>query len=243
MLIGASNLWFPSTLSIVVMPESPEERAGDLADRIRLGLEGKLGKYAANLDMVRDLLDDKVDVTGLSDAELSGAVTTAMAPPPSAEEQEAQLRDWNPVDLLVPEWRFLQADPLGDRHEDPGSGLTLSKRERGLRLREEITRVLAVERLRKVNALTGFTRIDAFDRAGDAALRLVPLTWEPYPAWTVATEDRGEGIFLVPEAGFPARAGSLMILSHRLARRCMTRLTGQDLSASGKCETASRISG
>ena len=27
MLIGASNLWFPSTLSIIVMPESAEEKA------------------------------------------------------------------------------------------------------------------------------------------------------------------------------------------------------------------------
>ena len=196
MLIGASNLWFPSTLSIIVMPESPEEKADDLADRIRLALADKLAKYAANLDMVRDLLDGKVDVTGLSDTELSDAITTAMAPPPSAEEQEDQLKNWDPVDLLVPEWRYLQVDPLGDRHEDPGSGLTLSKRERGPQLREEITRVLAVERLRKVNALTGFTRIDAFDRAGDAARRLAPLTREPYPAWTVATEDRGEGIFL-----------------------------------------------
>ena len=56
--------------------------------------------------------------------------------------------------------------------------------------------MLAVERLRKVNALTGFTRIDAFDRVGDVPRRLVPLTREPRPGWTVATEDRGEGIFL-----------------------------------------------
>jgi hypothetical protein len=47
-----------------------------------------------------------------------------------------------------------------------------------------------------VNALTGFTRIDAPDRVGDMAARLVPLTRSPRPAWTVATEDRGEGIFL-----------------------------------------------
>ena len=33
MLIGASNLWFPATLSIIVMPESAQEKAEDLADR------------------------------------------------------------------------------------------------------------------------------------------------------------------------------------------------------------------
>ena len=56
--------------------------------------------------------------------------------------------------------------------------------------------MLAVERLRKVNALVGFTRIDAMDRVGDLPRRLAPLTRTPRPTWTVATEDRGEGIFL-----------------------------------------------
>ena len=197
MLIGASNLWFAATLSIIVMPESAEEKAEDLADRIRAVLGDKLAKYAGSLDILRDFLDaGGVDVTGLSDGDLGALVAVALAPPPTPDEQEERLRQWDPVDLLVPEWRYLLKDPLGDRHEDPDSGLTLSRRDRGPQLRDEITRVLAVERLRKVNALTGFTRIDAFDRVGDVPKRLVPLTRERRPAWTVATEDRGEGVFL-----------------------------------------------
>ena len=86
--------------------------------------------------------------------------------------------------------------PLGLRHEDEASGLTLSKRDRDPDLRPEVMRVLAVERLRKVNALVGFTRIDDMDRVGDLPQRLAPLARAPRPAWTVATEDRGEGIFL-----------------------------------------------
>jgi hypothetical protein len=197
MLIGASNLWFPATLSIIVMPESAQEKAEDFADRIRAVLGDKLAKYASSLDILRDFLDaGGVDVTSLSDGDLGGLVAVALAPPPTTDEQEEQLRQWDPVDLLVPEWRYLLKDPLGDRHEDPDSGLTLSRRDRGPQLRDEITQVLAVERLRKVNALTGFTRIDAFDRVGDVPKRLVPLTRERRPAWTVATEDRGEGVFL-----------------------------------------------
>src|SRR5699024_958642 len=46
-----------------------------------------------------------------------------------------------------------------------------------------------------VNALMGFTRIDAMDRVGDLRSRVVPLTTTK-PKWTVATEDRGEGVFL-----------------------------------------------
>jgi Domain of unknown function (DUF1998) len=197
MLVGASNLWFPATQSIIVMPESSEEQTGELANRIRVALGEKLAKYRDNLDMLRDLLDSaKVDVTTVSDDELSRAVDTASAAPESAEEQAAWVRTWDPVDLLVPEWRYLLKDPQGDHHSDPVSGLTLSTRDRDPELRPEITRVLAVERLRKVNALVGYTRIDDMDRVGDLPRRLAPLTRAPRPAWTVATEDQGEGIFL-----------------------------------------------
>jgi hypothetical protein len=195
-LVGASNLWFPATQSIIVMPESQQERTSDLANQIRVALGEKLAKYRDDLDTLRDVLDGKVDVTEVSDEQLNQAAAAAAAPPESAEDQEAWLRDWDPVDLLVPEWRYLLKDPLGLRHEDEASGLTLSKRDRDPGLRTEITRVLAVERLRKVNALIGYTRIDDMDRVGDLPQRLAPLARAPRPAWTVATEDRGEGIFL-----------------------------------------------
>ncbi|MEH0625049.1 DUF1998 domain-containing protein [Streptomyces stelliscabiei] len=196
MLVGASNLWFPATHSIIVMPESTEERKSDLADQIRIALGEKLAKYSDDLETLRDVLDGKVDVTDVSDMELAEAVAAAAAPPTSEAEQEEHIRTWDPVDLLVPEWLYLQKDVLGPGVEDPSSGLTLSKRERDPDLPTQITRVLAVERLRKVNALIGFTRIDAMDRVGDLPRRLVPLTRTIRPSWTVATEDRGEGIFL-----------------------------------------------
>jgi hypothetical protein len=196
MLIGASNLWFPSSYSIIVMPESAEEKTSDLADQIRIALGDRLARYADDLETLRDVLDGRVDVTSVPHDTLREAVTAAQAPPPTPEEHDERLREWDPVDLLVPEWRHLLKPVLGDHSEEPVSGLTLSVRKRGPGLRDEITRVLAVERLRKVNALTGFTRIDAPDRVGDMAARLVPLTRSTRPAWTVATEDRGEGIFL-----------------------------------------------
>src|SRR4030095_1398236 len=40
------------------------------------------------------------------------------------------------------------------------------------------------------------TGIDAGAGAGDLPRRLAPLTRAARPKWTVATEDRGEGIFL-----------------------------------------------
>ena len=59
MLIGASNLWFPSTLSIIVMPESAEEKATDLADRLRVALGDNLAKYAGDLGLIRRVRGDR----------------------------------------------------------------------------------------------------------------------------------------------------------------------------------------
>lgn len=56
--------------------------------------------------MLRHLLDGRVDVTGLSDEALAEAVARALAPEPSEEEQDARIRDRDPVDLLVPEWNY-----------------------------------------------------------------------------------------------------------------------------------------
>lgn len=223
-LVGASNLWFPATQSVIVMPESTAEQAADVADEIRVALGDKLAKYRDNLDTLRDVLDGRVDVTELSDAQLSDAVAAADQPADSPEEQEEWLRNWDPVELLVPEWDYLQRDPYAPHQEDPASGLTLSKMTCGPDLPATITRVLAIERLRKVNALVGFTRIDDMDRVGDLPRRLAPLTRTDRPRWTVATEDRGEGIFLQLDAGAVAEWESRVLdtslwQDHRAAHR------------------------
>lgn len=224
MLVGASNLWFPATQSIIVMPESPQEEAGDLAARIRVALGDRLAKYADDVETLRDVLEGRMDIAGVSDDVLARAVETALTPPESAEELDAWAEQWDPVDLLVPEWQYLLRNPVELRHEDGTSGLTLSRRDRGPGLRPEITRVLAVERLRKVNALVGFTRIDAMDRVGDLPQRLAPLSRTPRPLWTVATEDRGEGIYLQLDeaavAGWESRVESTELwAAHREAHR------------------------
>lgn len=199
MLIGASNLWFPSTYSIIVMPQSATDQTQDIADRIRVVLGDKLAKYAGQPMIVRDLLeqspfDGKV-LAALSDDDLGKLLDLAQTPPPSDDQLEKARSDWEPVDLLVPEWKYLQLDPIGQVHDDP-SGLALSSRERGRRLPSQVTRVLAVDKLRKVNAFLGFTRIDDIDRIDDVGNRRVPLTRDGKPTWTVATRDHGEGIFL-----------------------------------------------
>lgn len=221
MLIGASNLWFASTESVIVMPLSKDEQTDELADKVRIELGDKLAKYSSDLEIIRDFLDGRVDVTALTDAELGGLLDRAAQPPPSEDERAERLKTWDPVDLLVPEWQYLETDPLGDHHTDTESGLTLSQRPVGDGMPSQVRRVLAVESLRKVNALMGFTRIDAMDRVGDLKSRVVPLS-RTKPTWTVATEDRGEGVFLQLDedavAAWEARVkGSDLWMAHREA--------------------------
>ena len=59
-----------------------------------------------------------------------------------------------------------------------------------------VAEVVGVERLKKVNAFIGFTRVDAEDRIGDAKERLVRIARTDKPSWVPATEDRGEGVFV-----------------------------------------------
>lgn len=196
MLVGASNLWFPALQSIVDMPRfDPAEQLRDRADLIKAALGDKLQKYGTQLDVLRDLLEAKVDVTEIDDDELARTVAVALAPEESDEDREQRRADWEPIDLLVPEWRYLLKDPARERHQDLRSGLTLSPRAVDESMPDGVSRVLAVDRLRKVNSIIGFTRIDELDRINDVSSRLVPLT-SVRPTWALATEDRGEGIFL-----------------------------------------------
>lgn len=202
MLLGASNLWFPATLSIVVMPESAGEAKASLAAELsRVAGERRVERYGKNLEKWRDFLDDEgFDLAALSDETLASAVAELLAPPPSEEELAEQRMNFDPVSLLVPEWNYLQRDPRGKQHKaDDRSGLVLSPPDGGVHpdlAANHVTRVLAIDKLRKVNAMLGFTRIDEMERANDISRRLVQLTRNGRPAWTVATEDRGEGVYL-----------------------------------------------
>lgn len=198
MNVGASNLWFGFSLSVIVMPSDAREGEAAVLDGLRVQIgAAKLAKYLGKPDMLRDLAEGKVDLAAYSDVEVEALAAKALAPDQTEDERAKEQASWDPVRLLRPEWDYLQIDPAKVGHEDQLSGLTLTRHavtpEHGLP--QAVTRVLAVERLRKVNALLGFTRVDDLERTGNSALRLAPISRRK-PSWTVATEDRGEGVFL-----------------------------------------------
>ena len=197
MMMGASNLWFASTQSIIVMPRSAEEDKTALATRLRTLLsEEELTDFGAVPKVLRSLLKaHKCDLTDVSDDDLTAAAAEALAPPPSEEDRKEKLRQWDPVELLVPEWNYLQKPTLFAQQQD-ASGLMVTKMPTSPDLPKQFHQVIAVNRMKKINAVLGFTRIDEMDRVNDLATRLVKLTRDGRPTWVPATEDRGEGIFL-----------------------------------------------
>ncbi|WP_310773605.1 DUF1998 domain-containing protein [Mycobacterium sp. Z3061] len=196
-MMGASNLWFASTQSIIVMPRTDAEKAEALADRLRveLGVE-QITQFAGQLDVIRAMAGlKKVDLSAVSDDSLAAVIADVMSPRESDERRKQKLASWDPVELLVPEWQYLQKPALFPSQKNT-TGLMVTEMGRGSRLPGQIGRIVAVNQMKKVNAFIGFTRLDEMDRVNDLPGRLVKLNRNGRPTWVPATEDRGEGIFL-----------------------------------------------
>lgn len=195
-LMGASNLWFPSTQSIIVLPRTDAEEQGALADRLRseLGLE-KISKYASNLEIFCDVADAAgIDLSTLSETDLTSLIESILTPDDESDREQRRAA-WDPIELLIPEWQYLQRPALFPK-QDNGSGLMVTEMPVAEKLKPLVDRVVAVDRMKRVNAFIGFTRLDAMDRVNDVGNRVVKLTRNGRPAWVPATEDRGEGIFI-----------------------------------------------
>lgn len=201
-MMGASNLWFPSLQSIIVMPRSEAEQKEALADQLRVKLEmEEIRQFADQIPVLRALAKAHgIDVSGFIDDDIAIAVTEVLAPPEPEEVREERRANWDPIELLVPEWRYLQRPSLFPGQQND-SGLMVTEMQRGPELHSRIQRIVGVNKMKRVNAVLGFTRLDEMDRVNDVASRLVHLTRNGMPTWVPATEDRGEGIFLQLDLG------------------------------------------
>jgi hypothetical protein len=179
-LLGASNAWFGVLLSVLSVPVA----AGPLAQ--------KVAERWADLQRITSLEvlafargePKYATFATYSDAELWAAIEARR----STDGRTAE----DPADLLGPEWAAFSdpaAAPAGDdfrlRPEAPPS-----------RFAGRIEQVVLAERLREVQALVGFTRVDAPDEPRHGTER----AWAPLsrtdPLWVPCAEVRGEGVFL-----------------------------------------------
>lgn len=186
-LLGASNSWFPVTMSVLAIPTKADKLEQLVEDKWSLlthipsreALPGFLEalKAAGQLSGIDGFTDDEV---WLAVEERRGTYSAA------AREHEE-------IDLKVPEWVvFTKPVPESDWPD-----FMVKRVEVPRDFSDYLDSIVLAERLREVNALIGFTRVEPPDEGGDgnpppnrASLSRTP------PEWVPATEVRGEGIFL-----------------------------------------------
>lgn len=182
LLLGASNTWFSVTRRTLAIPEAATPLAQLVED---------CWPQLEPIDAKSTLSYALQNVPALS--ALSGEDPDAVWAAIHARREGAGEDREGEEDLLGPEWAQLSL---------PGSEVSFpdfTTREHPLppSLANVVERVVAVERLREVVALVGFTRIDPPDEPdalGDVA-DLGPLC-RGIPTWVPCTEVRGEGLFL-----------------------------------------------
>lgn len=183
-LLGASNSWFPVTLTVLAIPTKGDKLAQLLMDKSDLfsdvGSQAELGlalKVLGKSGMLGSLAEYKPEEIWEALQALRSGGTGEEGPP----------------DLKIPEWEaFTSPNPPQNW---PDFMVTRVVAPRGVESKFDFT--VVAERLREVNALTGFTRVEPPEEAkeGGTPPPRAPLA-NGKPEWIPATEVRGEGIFL-----------------------------------------------
>lgn len=182
-LLGATNLWFPDTLTSISLP-TVTDRLGQLIEQQWAQFQSITSQK--NVSQLR-LFGALRDVAIYSDEDIWQAIERRQRPVTVVQPEV--------IDLKTPEWNVFSnpaSAPNGDdlqlRQVNVPDGFA------GL-----IEKVVLVERLREVRALTGFTRIlapgDNDDEVTSGAGQRVPLARQA-PRWVPASDVRGEGIFI-----------------------------------------------
>lgn len=182
-LLGASNSWFPVTLSALSVPIGVD-RLGQLVEAHWHVLEKMANKQ--NVELLRTLgqlpqfatYDD--DEVWAAIERKRGGMGAVFTPPTS---------------LKTPEWRlFSGQESVADTSDFRIAEVAVPDGYAHL-----LSRVVLVERLREVSTLVGFTRIISpgdYGEAGEMPDDVIAPLSRHAPTWVPAAEVRGEGLFL-----------------------------------------------
>jgi hypothetical protein len=189
MLLGASNQWFGVMASALGLPSGGEELPSLVAKHwVTL-------KDAANDAVVTFLrTSGGLETCGLSkysNDEIVAAIEAHAEGGSDAESPKTEL-----AEIKDEEWAL-----FSNWHTAPKTDPDFQLRGVGVpdRYQSLIDEIVAVDRLRLVKSLTGFTRIDSPGDYADIAeipdVKRVALSSGP-PEWVPSYEVRGEGIFI-----------------------------------------------
>lgn len=185
-LLGATNSWFPVSLSVLAIPLERNQ----LSQLVLDGWEYLKGvKSKEQLEWVIETLVKSGSLPGIERFDI-GDVWRCVQERQEGKGDDAFVTEG---DLKIPEWEVLTAPtPPTDwpqfmsRPEPPPAAYT-----------GRIAGVLLLERLREVNALIGYTRVEAPEETTDPDERppMAALS-RARPDWIPACEVHGEGIFI-----------------------------------------------
>jgi hypothetical protein len=184
-LLGSTNGWFPITLSALAIPQAKDP----LGQLIQNGWEffDDLDSEAAVAVTVKTL--KRTGVLPGIDKYSSSDIWTAI----EAHRHGGGRDTVGEADIKRPEWDVLTAaDPPADYPH-----FMSKKADTPAGFERYIRRVLLLERLREVNALLGFTRVEAPEESSDPdeRPRMAALARRK-PDWVPANQVHGEGIFI-----------------------------------------------
>ena len=180
-LLGASNGWFAVTRSALYVPPKAQAKIARLVEARWSELQDADALAVVTFLRKRGELGA---LTEFSDAIIWQAIQTRRSASPASEE-----------DLKIPEWGVFSDPTDAPMTED----FRLVEVAAPKSFAWCFERVVLVERLREVAALTGFTRIsdprDFDDGGAGSSGAHAPLSRKP-PRFVPASEVRGEGIFI-----------------------------------------------
>ena len=181
-LQGASNSWFPVTLSVLSIPQAVDKLTQLVDDNWTI-LE-----KVTSLEVLAfsRAIGQLKDFTKFTDPQVWEAI--------QKKQQGGDDSDTEPTDIKSPEWNAFsnpamapQTDQFRLKAVDPPNSYTAF-----------FERIVLVEKLREVRGLIGFTRIESprdFDTPFDLPNeKRAPLSRQA-PTWVPASETNGEGIF------------------------------------------------
>ncbi len=184
-LLGATNSWFPITLSVLAIPLEKNQLS-------QLILDG--WDYFADADSVDEI---KIIVKTLTKTNSLPGIDKYQADEIWLAVQDR--KDGNATEIVSegdikgPEWDVL----ISPNPPTDWPHFLSSKVARPEAYKDVLDSVLLLERLREVNALIGYTRVEAPEESADEDER-PPMAdlCKGRPSWIPAGEVHGEGIFI-----------------------------------------------
>jgi hypothetical protein len=184
-LLGASNTWFPVTLTVLAIPTRANRLQQMVQDKWEL-FKGIASRES--LPTIVEILIMTAAVPGLSEYshdDIWKAIGELRSGASGSGDDSS--------DLKGPEWEIFTNPKPPQNWPDFMVSRVAAPRE----FQSHLGYVVLAERLREVNALVGFTRVEPPEEARDGSNPppRAPLS-NGSPEWIPATEVRGEGIFV-----------------------------------------------